>query len=164
MNIKTIIHEKYPDTEIHVCKDRLDSEVHGIVDLLHTMFDTAFTGTDEAGNRCAVRPSEIYSFYAEGQRVIALGETKRYTLSEKLYQLEKMLEKAGFVRISKSEIVNFRKIKLLDLGMTGTIRVILKNGYETYASRRNVAKIREMLKKETDNPLNEPSKKKGELS
>ena len=92
MDIKTIIHDKYPDTEIHVCKDRLDDEVRGIVDTLHTMFDTAFSGTDEVGNRCTIRPSEIYSFYAEGQRVIALGETKRYTLSEKLYQLEKMLE------------------------------------------------------------------------
>ena len=160
MDIKTIIHDKYPDTEIHVCKDRLDDEVRGIVDTLHTMFDTAFSGTDEVGNRCTIRPSEIYSFYAEGQHVIALGAEKRYTLSEKLYQLEEMLEKTGFVRISKSEIVNFRRIKSLDLGMTGTIRVTLKNGYETYASRRNVSKIREMLKKDT---LNHPEKK-GELS
>ena len=148
MDIKTVINEKYKETELHVCKDRLDDEVRGIVDTLHSMYDAAFTGTDEVGNRCMLRPAEIFSFYAEGQHVIALGSDHRYTMNEKLYQLESLLETQGFVRISKSELVNFRKIKALDLGVTGTIKVILRNGYETYTSRRNVAKIKELLRKE----------------
>lgn len=149
MDIKTVIHERYNETEIHVCKDHLDDEVRSIVDTLHSMYDTAFTGTDEVGNRCRLRPGEIFSFYAEGQHVIALGSDRRYTLNEKLYRLESQLESQGFVRISKSELVNFRKIKALDLGVTGTIKVILRNGYETYTSRRNVAKIKELLRKES---------------
>ena len=34
------------------------------------------------------------------------------------------------------------------MSVTGTIRIIMKNGYETYASRRNVAKLKEKLKAE----------------
>ena len=40
---------------------------------------------------------------------------------------------------------NYKRIRSLDLGLTGTIRVIMKNGYETYSSRRNVAKLKELL-------------------
>ena len=145
MDIKTVINERYKETEIHVCKDRTDDEVKNIVETLHSMYDTILTGTDPVGNRCRIRPAEIFSFYAEAQHVVALGKDTRYTMNEKLYQLEKLLESLGFVRISKSEIVNFRKIKALDLGITGTIKVILRNGYETYTSRRNVARIKELL-------------------
>ena len=88
---------------------------------------------------------EVYSFYSEGQRVIAMDKDKKYVIQRKLYELEEEYGSLYFVRISKSEIVNFRKIKSLDLSITGTIKVIMKNGYETYTSRRNVAKIKEML-------------------
>jgi DNA-binding LytR/AlgR family response regulator len=43
-----------------------------------------------------------------------------------------------------------KKIKSLDMSVTGTIRVIMKNDYETYVSRRNVARIKERLAKSTE--------------
>ena len=149
MLVKAIIHEKYKNTEIHVCKDVMDGEVQGLLKELHTLFDETLAGTDEAGNRRVIVPAEIVSIYAEGQRVFALGAAGRYALSQKLYELEQRLAPCGFVRISKSEIVNFSKIKSFDMSLSGTIRVVMKNGYETYSSRRNVAKIKEMIKAAT---------------
>ena len=61
------------------------------------------------------------------------------------WKIEEEYEKLCFVRISKSEIVNYKKIKSLDMSLTGTIKVIMKNGYETYSSRRNVSKLKELL-------------------
>jgi Response regulator of the LytR/AlgR family len=145
MQIKTLIDKKYSETEIHVCKDELDDEVKYVVTELHNMFDESLTGTDERGNKRVLRPLDIVSFYAQGQRVFAIDDTEKYSVSSKLYELEEKYGVSGFVRISKSEIVNFRKIKSLDMSLTGTIKVIMKNGYETYTSRRNVAKIKEML-------------------
>lgn len=147
MQIKTIIDKKYKETEIHVLKDSLDDEVRNVVRELHGIFDETLTGTDERGNKCVLRPLDIVSFYAEGQRVFAIDDSGRYSVSSKLYELEEKYGKSGFVRISKSEVVNFKKIKSLDMSFTGTIKVIMKNGYETYTSRRNVAKIKEILMK-----------------
>lgn len=147
MQIKTIIDKKYKETEIHVLKDSLDDEVRNVVRELHGIFDETLTGTDERGNKCVLRPLDIVSFYAEGQRVFAIDDSERYSVSSKLYELEEKYGKSGFVRISKSEVVNFKKIKSLDMSFTGTIKVIMKNGYETYTSRRNVAKIKEILMK-----------------
>ena len=148
MKIKTDINEKYNEIELHVCNHELSEEVKSISGELHLLYDKKLSGMDEKGNRRMLRPVEIFSFYSEGQRVIALSETERFTVQSKLYELEEELEKSHFIRISKSEIVNFRKIRELDMSVTGTIRLIMKNGYETYASRRNVAKLKEKLKAE----------------
>ena len=145
MQIRAEIDEKYKEIEIHICNDELNEEVRGVSAQLHTLFDSSLTGVDEAGNRCMIRPAGIISFYSEGQKVFAMDETKRYSVAKKLYELEEEYEPLGFVRISKSEIVNYKRIKSLDLSLTGTIKVIMKNGYETYSSRRNVAKIKELL-------------------
>lgn len=148
MRILAKMDEKYKEIELHVCHDEMDSEVTDILRELHTLFDRSLAGTDAMGNKCLLQPGNLYSFYAEGQKVFALDETEKYTIPQKLYELEDALSSYGFVRISKSEIINLKKVKRLDLGTTGTIKVILKNGYETYASRRNVVKIKNLLVKE----------------
>jgi DNA-binding LytR/AlgR family response regulator len=68
-----------------------------------------------------------------------------YVVQEKLYELEERLDAGQFFRISKSEIVNLKKIKRLDMSITGTIKVILSDGTETYTSRRNVTKLKQCL-------------------
>ena len=93
-------------------------------------------------------PSVWRETVREGQRVIVLTGDGRYVVQKKLYELETELGEANFIRISKSEIVNIHKIKSLDLSITGTIRLVMKTGYETYVSRRNVSKIKEKLTKE----------------
>jgi len=147
MLIRTNINERYKETELHVCKDTMDDEVRRIMGELHAMYDPSLSGTDEAGNKCMIQPGDIVTFYAEKQKVFAKDAEKKYTIQRTLTELEKELESFGFVRISKSEIVNIRKIKSLDMSFTGTIRVIMKSGYETYTSRRNVAKLKELLQK-----------------
>ena len=145
MQIKTNINERYRETELHVCKNILDDEVKKIVSELHAMYDPVLNGTDELGNRCVITPGDVVTFFAEKQKVYALDASKKYSIPQTLQELEKKLESYGFVRISKSEIVNMRRIKSLDMSVTGTIRVIMKNGYETYTSRRNVARLKEAL-------------------
>ena len=144
MLIKSLIDPKYTEMELHICKDRQDDEVARVASELHALFDESLKAVDERGNQRLLPLVSVYSFYAEGQRVFALDEKEKYVVSKKLYELEEQYEN-HFVRISKSELVNVKKIKSLDLSLTGTIKVIMKNGYETYSSRRNVAKIRERI-------------------
>ena len=146
MQIKSEINEKYRELEVHVCHEVMNEEVKSVMGQLHALFDASLTGTDEVGNRCVIKPAEVISFYAEGQRVMAMDDKKKYVISKKLYELEKEYEPLCFVRISKSEIVNYKKIRSLDVSLTGTIKVIMKNGYETYTSRRNVSKLKELLR------------------
>jgi len=147
MKIYAETDKKYEEIELHVCNNALTDEVRAIVGELHEIYDFNIPGTDEAGNKRMIRRAEILSAYSEGQRVLILTGSGRYAVQKKLYELENELGDTNFIRISKSEIVNIRKIKSLDMSVTGTIRLVLKTGYETYVSRRNVAKIKEKLTK-----------------
>ena len=63
----------------------------------------------------------------------------------RLYELEERLDRKAFVRVSHSEIVNWKRVTALDLSLSGTIRVTLEGGVVTYVSRRYVKKIKEVL-------------------
>ncbi|MBR6308393.1 MAG: LytTR family transcriptional regulator [Lachnospiraceae bacterium] len=145
MLIKTEIDGKYKEIELHVCNNEETGEVKDLVLELHELYDKRIAGVDARGNRCMLNPGEIVSVYAEGQKVMILGADGTYTVSKKLYELEEELGERNFVRISKSEIVNIKKIKNLDMSVTGTIKICMKNGYETFVSRRNVGRIKERL-------------------
>ena len=145
MEIRTVIDSKYTTMELHVCNNEVTAELRGVVQELHEIYDKTLSGTDEWGNRCMLGTTQIVSAYAEGQKVFVTTESGVYSVQDKLYELEAELGDSNFVRISKSEIVNIKKIKKLDLSVTGTIRITMKNGYEAYVSRRNVSKIKEKL-------------------
>ncbi|NBK91313.1 LytTR family transcriptional regulator [bacterium 1XD21-13] len=90
-------------------------------------------------------PSEIFRFYCASGKVFAADDKEEYTLRLRLYELEERLDKSQFVRISNSEIINLKKVKSFDLSFTGTICVSLLDGTVTYASRRYVNKIKQVL-------------------
>lgn len=84
--------------------------------------------------------------YAQDKGVFARSETGEvYSLRFRLYELEDRLDSHTFVRISHSEIVNLKKVTALDLTLSGTIRMSLRDGSECYVSRRYVKKIKEAL-------------------
>ena len=148
MKILTETDNKYKEIELHVCNNALTDEVRAIVGELHEIYDINIPGTDAKGNRHMLRRSEILSAYSEDQKVFVLTYDGLYSVSRKLSELEKDLGDIDFIRISKSEIINIRKIRSMDMSLTGTIKLVMKTGYKTYVSRRNVSKIKEKLTKE----------------
>lgn len=90
-------------------------------------------------------PEDIDTFYAENQKIYARGQGRAYLVRQRLYELEAMLAGDGFVRISHSEIVNFRKVKSLDMSISGTITLRMKSGAACFVSRRYVEKIKRHL-------------------
>nr|WP_325256946.1 LytTR family DNA-binding domain-containing protein [uncultured Oscillibacter sp.] len=98
------------------------------------------------GTAAPLNPEEILRFYGEDKEVRAQTlDGAVYTVRLRLYELEDRLEKHTFVRVSHSEIVNWKRVTALDLSLSGTIRVTLTGGVTTYVSRRYVKKIKEVL-------------------
>ena len=92
-----------------------------------------------------LEPANILRFYGEDKEVRAQTAAGVFTVRQRLYELEKQLAALQFARISHSEIVNLRQVTALDLGLSGTIRMTLKDGTACYVSRRYVKKIKEVL-------------------
>lgn len=89
--------------------------------------------------------SEIVRVYAEDGKVFAATVGASYMLKLRLYEVEEILNGKYFVRISKSEIINLKKVKSFDFSITGTICVKLSGNIVTYVSRRYVSKIKSVL-------------------
>ena len=145
MNIKAIINEKYTETELHVCSNKMTSEVTDMIASIDRLVNNGFPVKAANGDTVPVYPGDIFAVYAENQKVFIRTKDGSFESSQKLYELEAQLDEKLFIRISRAEIVNIKKIKRLDLGVSGTIKVIMADGSESYTSRRNVTKLKKAL-------------------
>lgn len=148
MKVQTIISPEYKDIEVHVCHDCIDENTENVVRNIKTMYSDTLVGTDTKSNKCVINVADVVRFFAQEQKVFAVVGEEEYSITKKLYELETTYEKE-FVRASKSELVNLKKIKKLDMSISGTIRIIFKDGSATFTSRRNVAQIKKMVLGET---------------
>lgn len=144
MQIKFFINEKYEKPEIVICNHEMNGEVKKLADTISRAVNETLVGYQD-NEAIVLQQTDIIRAYAQNQKVLATTNEGDYTLHYKLYELEEMLDKSIFVRISKSELVNIRKIVRLDTSIAGTVKVILKDNIETFVSRRNIAYIKKAL-------------------
>lgn len=145
MQVKAVINEKYKETEIHVCNQEANENVRNLVEDISSFVNPGLPVQRQNGEKIFLNEKEVISFFSEGQKVFARTAVETYIISKKLYELENNLNEKLFFRISKSEIINLKQIQKLDLSLSGTIRVIMKDGSETYTSRRTVSKLKKVL-------------------
>lgn len=88
---------------------------------------------------------DIYRIYSQGQKVLVQTDKELANLKLRLYEVEERLIGTQLIRISNSEIVNFRKVKSLDLSISGTITLKFDSGEKSFVSRRYVEKIKNYL-------------------
>ena len=88
--------------------------------------------------------SEVYCFVAQDNNVYAVTAENKFRLKMRLYQIEEMLDD-DFIKINQSCIINIRQIKKFDSSFSGVLKVVLKNGYSDYVSRRNIKNVKERL-------------------
>ena len=138
------IQEKYREIEIHICSDRRSQEALGLRDLLEGLLFTKLTVYRNQETK-SVSSYEIVRIYSENKKVYVRTKEESFEVRDRLYVLEDVLREKGFVRISNSEIVNISQIEKLDMSYAGTIKMYMKNGDETFVSRRYVSRIKEVL-------------------
>lgn len=127
-----------------VCARVRDAEIEALMERIAV--PKTLAAHSERGE-IILKQAEIQRIYTQQRQVLAQSDCGIFPLKERLYALEAKLDPHEFVRISNSEIVNRRRILKLDFSLTGTIRLIFRDGTETYVSRRYVAKIRSMFDK-----------------
>lgn len=92
-----------------------------------------------------IAPAEAELVRSEGREIVIYDKLKnRYVLSKPLYELENILP-SQFVRISKSTIVNIRRIHHVEAGFNGTMELVMKNGITDYISRNFRKSFKERL-------------------
>lgn len=144
MQVKLWIQERFQEMEIRVCYHEQNAQVEETARRIHELLQFSVQVQDENGIRI-LPVADIIRIYAENQRLRVQSKAGLFYSQQKLYELEEQLSKSQFVRISRSEMVNIRCISKLDMDLTGTIKVILSDGTQTYTSRRCIPQLKQAL-------------------
>ena len=87
---------------------------------------------------------DIFMIRVEDKQTKVFTENKDYLVKKPLYQIEESLD-SNFVRVSKTTIVNLRKIKRVAPSLRGMMFIELKNGLKDNISRKYLADFRSAL-------------------
>ena len=133
--------------EVTVRAREYDAEIKALMDRIRDGGSEAITVTDSDGAQRVIRTGELVSVPVRGKHLLFVTENERYLSRQSLQSFEDALD-GRFVRISRYEIVNVEKVVKFDFTLSGTLRLELTGGMETWASRRCIPMIRKRLKGE----------------
>ncbi len=125
--------DQYTDAEIVIKCGMMDDRLESIIQHIRLhMFSVAGVKDGET----KIFPlGDIYYFDSTDERTFLYLENDVYECSLKLYELEEQLEKANFVRISKSCIVNIMKLDSVRPLLNSRYEAKLENGEKLIISR-----------------------------
>lgn len=87
---------------------------------------------------------DIFMIRVEEKQTKVYTENKDYLVKKPLYQIEENLV-SNFVRVSKTTIVNLRKIKRVAPSLRGMMFIELKNGLKDNISRKYLSDFKDAL-------------------
>lgn len=144
MQIKIEFNKAYKEPEIIILTDKMTDDIDRIFKMLSDEKSQIIAGIKN--DRVEVlEPNDIIRVYANSKKVFAVTDKGEYMLRLRLYEAEERLSLNQFVRISKSEIINLKKVNNFDLNFAGTICVRFFNNEVAYVSRRYVSEIKKVL-------------------
>lgn len=144
MKYEIQIDDTYAEPKVVIFTASITEDVNEVVKKLSDATQTVISGFKDEKVEI-LEPSDLIRIYANAGKVIAVTSRGEYILRLRLYEMENLLNRNDFVRISNSEIVNLKKVKNFDLSLTGTILIKLSDGTTSYVSRRYVAAIKKIL-------------------
>ena len=122
--------------------DAITEEIQAIVSAMELANPVI---TAKAKGRIRVlQPKEIMIVRTEGEKTMIHTRAEAYVSPKRLYELEAQLGK-GFMRISKSAIVNLREIESVESSFNGVMMLVLKNGCKDYISRKYLPDFKRYL-------------------
>ncbi len=106
--------------------------------------EKVFTAMDEY-RMVILQPEDIYIVRVEQDKTRILGKHKEFASNRRLYEWEEQLGK-GFLRISKSAIVNLKYIDSVEPSFGGSLVLHMKNGSKDYISRKYLPSFKKYLR------------------
>ena len=144
MDIEIKIDEKFSEPKIVIYTKQMDKDLSEIIDNI-SIIDKKTLKAFKDEKMYILNQKDIETIYSENSKIYVRCNNELYTIKKRLYELENMLNKKSFIRISNSEIINFEKVENIDFKILGTLVINFKSGNKAYASRRYIPKIKEFL-------------------
>ena len=134
------IEEPYAD--IHT--NELTDNITKAMSILESDDSSEMLAVKKGSDIALLEFSDVYMFRVEDKQVKVYTEDSEYQVKKPLYQVEENLTN-DFVRISKSTIVNLRKVERVAPSLRGMMFIQLKNGLKDNISRKYLPDFKQAL-------------------
>ncbi|MFD1032566.1 LytTR family DNA-binding domain-containing protein [Metaplanococcus flavidus] len=145
MRVSVDIDREYVETKVTIHCKEMDDSIKNILDFLKGQ-ETEFLVGKEGEMQHILKLDTIHYFHTINESVNAVTAKGEFRLKEKLYELEEILPRGRFIRLSKSVIANLHELSRFEASFNGTLCVYFKSGAKEYVSRNYVNAIKESLK------------------
>ncbi len=128
--------------------DQISEEVKMITEMIektkHTSMASEVILVKEDEKFIVLNPDEIFMVRLEDGHNIIYGEKTSYQSTKRLYEMEERLG-SDFMRISKTTIINLKKIESVEPSFSGMMYLKLKNNCKDYISRKYLPEFKKYL-------------------
>lgn len=131
-----------PYTEIHT--NELNENITKAMSILENDESNELLAVKKDSDIALLKYDDIFMFRVENKQVNVFTKDYDYIIKKPLYQIEENLN-SDFVRISKTTIVNLKKIKRVAPSLRGMMFIELKNGLKDNISRKYLPNFKQVL-------------------
>ena len=131
-----------PYAEIHT--NELNENITKAMSILENDESNELLAVKKDSDIALLEYDDIFMFRVENEQVNVFTKDYDYIIKKPLYQIEENLN-SDFVRISKTTIVNLKKIKRVAPSLRGMMFIELKNGLKDNISRKYLPNFKQVL-------------------
>lgn len=146
MLLELIENQKTEKTKVTVEYKEKDEQVKKIIDFVEHLdaIENSFTASVD-GKIFSIGINEILYIESVDRKTFGYTANHVYELGYKLYEIEEKYNLLDYMRISKSCIVNLKKIHSLKPEFGGKILATMENNEKLYVSRQYAPVLKEKL-------------------
>lgn len=131
------------EPEVTVAYREMTTSVQRVSDYVRYVDQTILCKKDN--EECGVLINDIFYFESVDKKVFVYCEKEVYGSNYRLYELEEQLSQAGFVRVSKSVVLNVEKLTGIKTLVNSKLEAKLSNGESVCVTRKYLKDIRNEL-------------------
>ena len=131
-----------PHADIHT--NELTDNITKAMSILESDDSNDMLAVKKGSDIALLEFDDVFMLRVEDKQVNVYTENGQYLVKKPLYQVEETLS-SDFVRISKTTIVNLRKIERVAPSLKGMMFIKLKNGLKDNISRKYLPDFKQAL-------------------
>lgn len=146
MHLKLIENQRIEDTTVTIEYKEKDKQVNKLIDFLEHLDEREHCFTASAGGKIYnINTNDILYVESVDRKTFGYTVDEVYEMGCKLYEIEERYKQFDYIRISKSCIVNLKKIHSLKPEFGGKILATMENKEKLYISRQYAPLLREKI-------------------
>lgn len=143
MKIEINVSGEIEDMQVVISCKEVTPEIEKMVATLR-MMERQLTGRKD-GQTFIIPVEKVIYMEAVDRKCFLYTEEAVYESDFKLYELEEQLKESWFIRISKSMMINLKKVQSLKAGIDRRILITMQNGEQIVASRQYAEELKRKL-------------------